>query len=62
MPRGVYNRKGFVRTTKESLNKFIKFCHRFNIAEKLKIVKRPHQLAITLYEKETSNKISSQTV
>ena len=61
MPRGVYDRKGFVRTTKESLNEFIKFCHRFDIAEKLKIVKRPHQLAVTLYEKETGIKISSQT-
>ena len=61
MPKGHYQRKSFVRTTKETLNEFIKFCHQPEIIEKLKNVKRKHQLAVKLYENATGIKISAQT-
>lgn len=60
-PRGVYAHKGFVRITKEMLNDFIRFCHREDIHAILSLVKRPHQLAVKLYEKETGIKITLGT-
>lgn len=49
------------RITKEKLMDFIRFCFREDIAELLTQVKKPHQLAVRLYENETGIRISPKT-
>lgn len=61
MPSGQYPRTPHTRINKEELKKFIEFTFRDDIKEQLEKVKRPHQLAVTLYEAETGIKISPQT-
>ena len=61
MPRGKYTRTPHARISKEELKKFIDFTFRDDIKEQLDKVKRPHQLAVNLYEAETGIKISPQT-
>ena len=60
-PRGVYIRKKHGRITKAELKKFVLFTMRADIKSQLDQVKRPHQLSVKLYEKESGVKISSQT-
>lgn len=59
--RGHYERKPHTRITKQELKKFIMFCMKPEIKAQLALVKRPHQLAPVLYEKESGIKISTQT-
>lgn len=60
MPKGIYERKA-VKTSKEEIKEFVKFCFRDDIVNQLQQVKTPHLLAVDLYEKETGNKIKPGT-
>lgn len=61
MPKGVYERKAHSRITKDDVKNFVRFCFREDIAQQLEKARKPHMLAVSLYENETGIKISTQT-
>lgn len=59
MPTGKYERHG--KTSKQDIEKFVRFCFREDIAKQLEKERSPHLLAVRLYEEATGIKIKPKT-